>query len=293
MKENKIIIITMILNFFIASVKLVVGLLFSFSTLIADSVQSFIDFLTDASSLVVNRIGKRRANRNYPFGYGQAYCVSNIFTGFLLFLIGIFILYQFFFFDGSFEPNPLLFVVLLLIFGLKFIVVFLLFHFGKSYKSEFMIEAAGESRADLLSTVVVILVSFFSLFESSLPTWINIDKIGCFGMVVYVFYTSFKMILANMHSILTHTEDNSFIKKEVEDEVKKHKHIELKNVTIIKMYTYYHIIVTIYVGESLTIKRYLELERELINSIHKKDKTLKFIDIEPITKKKDKNEKVL
>ncbi|MBQ8132179.1 MAG: cation diffusion facilitator family transporter [Bacilli bacterium] len=293
MKENKIIFITMILNLFIACTKLFVGLFFSFSTLIADSVQSFIDFVTDITSIIVNKIGKRRANHNYPFGYGQAYCVSNIFTGFLLFLIGIFILYQFFFFEGGFHPNATLILVLLLVFCLKFVVVFLLFHFGKSYKSEFMIEAAGESRADLISTAVVIVVTFLSLFESYLPSFINLDKIGCFGMVVYVFYTSFKMILANMHSILTHTEDNAEIKKEVENEIKKHKHIELKSVTIIKMYTYYHIIVKIYVGESLTIKKYLELEKELIREIHKKDNALKFIDIEPITRKKEKNEEVL
>ena len=73
MKENKIIIITMIFNFIVAVLKLISGLLFSFSTLIADSIQSFIDFITDITSLIANKIGKKRANKNYPFGYGQVY----------------------------------------------------------------------------------------------------------------------------------------------------------------------------------------------------------------------------
>ena len=46
MKENKIIIITTILNFIVAVLKLISGLAFSFSTLIADSVQSFIDWVS-------------------------------------------------------------------------------------------------------------------------------------------------------------------------------------------------------------------------------------------------------
>ena len=98
MKENKVIFITTVLNLIVFILKLVSGIVFSFSTLIADSVQSFVDFITDITSLIANKIGKRRANKTYPFGYGQVYYLSNLFTGILLFLIGVFILYQFFFF---------------------------------------------------------------------------------------------------------------------------------------------------------------------------------------------------
>ena len=82
MKENKIIIITTIFNLIVAILKLSFGILFSFSTLISDSVQSFIDFITDITSLIANKIGKRRANKTYPFGYGQIYYIANLFTGF-------------------------------------------------------------------------------------------------------------------------------------------------------------------------------------------------------------------
>ena len=101
MKENKIIIITAILNFIVASLKLIAGLTFSFSTLIADSIQSFMDFLTDIISIMANKVGKRRANKTYPFGYGQVYYLANLFTGVLLFFIGAFIICQFFLFGGE------------------------------------------------------------------------------------------------------------------------------------------------------------------------------------------------
>ena len=73
LKENKIIIITAFLNFAVACLKLVSGITFSFSTLISDSIQSFIDFFTDITSIIANKVGKRRANKTYPFGYGQVY----------------------------------------------------------------------------------------------------------------------------------------------------------------------------------------------------------------------------
>ena len=117
MKENKVIITTMILNFIVAIIKLISGIVFSFSTLISDSIQSFMDFLTDVISLVANKIGKRRANKNYPFGYGQVYYFANLLTGILLFLIGVFILYQFFFFKGKLEANFGIFYILMMYFS--------------------------------------------------------------------------------------------------------------------------------------------------------------------------------
>ena len=123
MEENRIILITAVFNFIVAILKLISGIFFSFSTLIADSIQSFIDFLTDITSLIANKIGKRRANKKYPFGYGQVYYLANLFTGFLLFLIGIFILYQFFTFKGVFKPNFILVMILVIVLGLKTIVI--------------------------------------------------------------------------------------------------------------------------------------------------------------------------
>ena len=165
MKENKVIIITMILNLIVAILKLVSGIIFSFSTLIADSIQSFMDFITDITSLIANKIGKRRANKTYPFGYGQVYYLANLFTGVLLFLIGIFIVYQFFFFKGELKPNKILFIILLVVLILKSIVVKILKFYGIKYKSELMIEASRESYADFISTCVVLIVFILTLFE--------------------------------------------------------------------------------------------------------------------------------
>lgn len=282
MKENRIIIITMILNLFIACIKLIFGIMFSFQTLLADAIQSFMDFITDVTSIITNKIGKRRANHNYPFGYGQAYSLSNIFTGFLLFLIGIFILLQLFIFDSHYVPNIKIFTVLFIILGLKSVVVYFLVHFGKKYKNQFMLEAANESRADLVSTIVVIIVSIIMLFNKYIPDFIDVDKIGSTLMIIYVFYVSIRMMIVNISSLLTHTEENEEVKKEIVEIISTHKHLELKEIELIKMYTYYHLIVKIKVSDSLTIKKFLALEQDLKKSIKRKNKDIKFIDIEPV-----------
>lgn len=282
MSEDKVIIVTMVFNFIVAIIKLVSGVMFSFSTLIADSVQSFIDFVTDITSLLANKIGKRRANKNYPFGYGQVYYLANLFTGALLFLIGIFILYQFFFFKGKLIPNLTLYVVLVIVLILKLIVVSILRHYGKKFKSELMIEASKESNADLISTCVVLAISIIILFEEYIPSFINIDKLGSLGMSLYVFYTAIKMMVVNIRGMLTNTEENDSIKDEVINELNKFQELDFKKIKIIKMSAYYSVFLQVKANEKLTIKEYLEMEKKVKTHLKSKDKMIRFIDIEPV-----------
>ncbi len=282
MKENKIIIITMILNFIVAVLKLASGLIFSFSTLIADSIQSFIDFVTDITSLIANKIGKRRANKTYPFGYGQVYYLANLFTGFLLFLIGIFIVYQFFFFNAKFVPNIKIAIVLLIVLVLKYMVVYLLKKYGRTYKSELMIESAKESYADFISTCVVLVVLAIAFFEEHIPSFINIDKIGSFGMAIYVFYTSIKMIISNIKGILTNDEENNEVKEKIEEQLKSIRELDFKKVKVIKMSAYYAVFLQVIVNKNISIKKYITLEKEVKKQLKSKNKLIRFIDIEPL-----------
>ncbi len=280
MKENRIIIITTILNFIVAIIKLISGIIFSFSTLIADSIQSFTDFITDITSLIANKIGKRRANKTYPFGYGQVYYLANLFTGALLFLIGIFIVCQIFFFIGDVKADKPLFIAIGIVLLIKLFVVNLLKHYGKKFKSELMIEASKESKADFISTCVVLIVLILTLFEKYIPNYINIDKLGSLGMAIYVFYTSIKMMASNIRGILTNDEENNEIKEEVMSELDNFKEIHVKKAKIIKMYTYYSLFLQIEIKKNLTIKEYLKIEKKLKAHLKYKNKLIRFIDIE-------------
>ena len=282
MKENTVIIITMIINLIVAIMKITLGIIFSFSTLIADSIQSFIDFVTDITSLIANKIGKRRANNTYPFGYGQVYYLANLFTGALLFLIGIFILYQFFFFEGNLKPNLTLFIFIIIILVMKSIVVKLLNQYGKKFKSELMIEASKESNADFISTCVVLAIFILTLLESYISININIDKIGSLGMSIYVFYTSIKIIINNIKGILTNDEENNEIKEEIIKELGKFKELNLKKVKVIKMSAYYSVFIQVEAQENLTIKKYISIERKVKSHLKTKNKLIRFIDIEPV-----------
>lgn len=281
MKEKTVIITTMILNLIIAIIKLLCGIVFSFSTLIADSIQSFVDFFTDVISLIANRIGKRRANKRYPFGYGQIYSVANLLTGALLFIIGLFIVYQTFFLKTEVVIKPQLFAILSLIIVMKGIVVHLLRKFGNDYKNEIMIEASKESNADLVSTIVVLIVSLLVLIGNHLSIHLDFDKLGSLLMCFVVFNTSIKLIYFNIVSLLTHTEENNEISNMITKIVNKHKNVEYDSIRLIKMVAYYSVQVTIRVSPTITMKEYFKLEKKLKKEIKKENSNIKFIEFEP------------
>ena len=162
------------------------------------------------------------------------------------------------------------------------IVIKLLQQYGKKFKSELMIEASRESKADFISTCVVLVVLILAFFEEYIPDFINVDKIGSLGMSIYVFYTSIKMMISNIRGMLLNDEENNEIKEEIEKGLKNYKDLYFKNIKVIKMSSYYSVFLKVKVDEKTTIKEYLLLEKKIKSELKSTNKLIRFIDIELI-----------
>ena len=197
------------------------------------------------------------------------------------FFFCLFIVYQTFFLKTEVVIKPQLFAILSLIIVMKGIVVHLLRKFGNDYKNEIMIEASKESNADLVSTIVVLIVSLLVLIGNHLSIHLDFDKLGSLLMCFVVFNTSIKLIYFNIVSLLTHTEENNEISNMITKIVNKHKNVEYDSIRLIKMVAYYSVQVTIRVSPTITMKEYFKLEKKLKKEIKKENSNIKFIEFEP------------
>lgn len=145
-----------------------------------------------------------------------------------------------------------------------------------------MIESSKESKTDFISTCVVLVVLLIAFCEKYIPSFINIDKIGSFGMAIYVFYTAIKMAIYNINGILTNDVENEELKEKIENELKQFEKFEFKKVKIIRMSTYYSVFLQVRVKENITIKQYIKLERMVKSKLRSTNKQIRFIDIEPL-----------
>lgn len=279
-KEQKIISLSMFLNLVIASIKLLSGITFNFSTLIADSLQTYSDFITDIISAIANKIGKKRANKRYPFGYGMIENIANLFIGIILLLLAIYILIT------SFKPHKIylhtiIFIILISCIILKILTILILYYNGKKLNSNTLLSSVKESLLDLIASIIVLIVSILLLFKDKYPILAYANVVGGLLISIIVFYMSIKIIIENIRYLLGINEDNTEIINIINEIIKENKLIKDSNIKLMKIGAYYNLYLTIELETSVTLRQLFSLETRLKKEIKSKKLNIKFIEIEP------------
>ena len=280
-KERDIMLLAMIINLLIAFVKLSCGVLFNFSSLIADSLHSFSDFITDIISMIASKVGRKRANKKYPFGYGMAENIANLLIGIVLFVLAIYI------FVGSFSIKditltPTVFIVLVVTIGLKLFVVCYLYFKAKELNNNSLLVSAKESSTDLISSAIVLFVSILLLLEKYVSWFKYADAVGSLLISLIVFNISIKIIIQNIEYLLGINDNNEEIIKAINDIIDNNRLIKGSSIKLIKMGNYYNLYLLIELDDNVTLKKLFNLEKKLKMEIRKTKYKIKFIEIEPI-----------
>lgn len=279
-KEKNIIIITMLLNLLVASIKLISGIMFNFSTLIADSLQSLSDFVTDIISVIANKIGKKRANKKYPFGYGMADNIANLLIGIILTLLSVYIFIESFH-TTTIKLQPIIFIILILTILLKLLTIYILYCYGKKLSSNSLIVSSKESSTDLIASIIVLIISILLLFKETFPILSYANNTGGIIISIIILITALKIIIENIRYLLGTSEDDEEIIKELIEVVNKNEIIKDNSIKLMKIGSYYNLYLTIELDNNVTLKRLFNLEKNLKKEIRKVNKKIRFIEIEP------------
>lgn len=279
-KEQTIFIITMLFNLIIATIKLLTGIIFGFSSLMADSLQSYTDFITDIISMIASKVGKKRANKKYPFGYGMIENISNLFIGLFLIILSIFI------FIHSFSTStpiisPMIFIILVITVFLKTMIILILYHYGKKNHNQSMIVSAKESSTDLISTSIVLVVGILLLFKDQFPILKHADMIGSILISLIIFYIAITIIIENITYLLGSSEENKELLTKIEEIIKQHSLIKDSHIKLMKIGTYYHLYLTIELEDTITLKQLVKLDNQLKKELKQLPLKIRFIEIEP------------
>ena len=279
-KEKNIIFLGMFINLVIASIKILTGITFNLSILIADSLQTITDFITDIISIIATKIGKKKANKRYPFGYGMAENIANLFIGILLILVSIYI------FITSFNHkeiylHPIVFIILISCIILKTITILIIYYNGKKLNSNTLISSVKESILDLSASITILIICILLLFKDKHNILEYSNTIGGILISIMVFYTTIKIIIENTRYLLGINEDNEEITNKINEIIKENKLIKDSNIKLMKIGTYYNLYLIIELETSVTLKQLFSLETKLKKQIKNKKLNIKFISIEP------------
>lgn len=274
-KEQRTLFVSAIINIIVFVLKIIGGMLFNCYALIADGIYTLSDFTTDILAMIGARVGKKRANKKYPFGYGRFEYIMQVFIGILIMGVGIFIAYKSLFIDYSAPDLKILWLVVLTIL-LKGLSSSYLMHMGKKISSLILVSSAKESFLDVLSTIMI---SFAILFGQIIP---SIDIVASLFIALLILYEGGKIIFDNVLLLIGEDDNNSEMKGKIKSIINQEKDIEYADSFLISCGNYYQATIQIAVDDDMTVKSLLKKELNIKKKIKRSKLGIKFIDFDVI-----------
>ena len=194
-------------NFFLSIFKIISGIIFHSSALIADGIHSFSDLVTDVVAIIGNTFSLKPADREHPYGHGNAEYLTSIVIGSIIIIIGLILI-------GSVVdkeiviPNVLVVVVSFITIVVKMILSRYLIKKGIMHKNNILIASGKESSADVVSSIIVLISGILMQFTNTIEIFKYADIIASIIVGIFIIHTGFSILKENISQILGRREDD-------------------------------------------------------------------------------------
>lgn len=211
MKE-KIAFFSIIANIFLAAGKLIVGAVAGSGAVFAEGLHSGMDILSSAISFIGIKIAKKPVDQKHPYGHYKFEVLAGLLITIILFLTGVFILWEAF--QGFKNPSPLdmgflAIGVMLVSAVVNEIMARLKIKYGKKEGSVSLLSDGIHSRVDVYTSLIV----FIGLFLTNY--WIYIDSVLAVLIGLFIIKESFSLGREAIDSLLDVSAG-----EEIEDKIK-------------------------------------------------------------------------
>ena len=156
--ETIVLVYSMMNNLVIAIAKIIGGFILNLSSLFADGLHTFCDFITDIICMIGAKVSKKKPTKHHPFGFGKIEYLTNLFVGIILFLLGIYIILHSIKSETIIPPVSLLWLLFAAL-VLKLIAITIMDKVGEKKHSQLLITSVEESKTDLYSSIGVIIIT--------------------------------------------------------------------------------------------------------------------------------------
>jgi len=198
MKE-KIALISILANVFLAAGKLIVGFIVGSGAVFAEGLHSSMDILSSGISFIGIKIAKKPVDKNHPYGHYKFEVLAGLLITIILFLTGGFILWE----AVQKFRNPSQVVVGYLALGVMFVSAVvneimsrLKIKYGKKENSVSLLSDGVHSRVDVYASIAVFLGLFLTEY------WIYVDSILALFIGLYIIKESFSLGKEAIDSLL-------------------------------------------------------------------------------------------
>lgn len=269
--EKKALRISILINIIVAMIKLVGGVIWNTFALTIDGIYTLSDLVTDVIAILGIKVGRKRANKNHPYGYGRVFYVIELFMGLIAFFIGVFVIILSFSISYKRPSIYVVFFILIAVF-LKLGSASHLLKTGKKKSSDLLIASGYESKLEAYSSLGLIIIIILSQF---IP---KIDMIGGILIALLLIFQSFRTIRHNILLLIGVTYDDLKVRDKIKKVVDKYRVIDIVDVSIIKDGPYYQLTLTFKTKRDLKVKSLLRVQNKIKKELKAKNVGFKFIE---------------
>ena len=265
---TKVMSVSVITNIFLSLLKIVTGIIYKSSALLADGVHSFSDLLTDFFAIIGNIMAKKPADEKHPYGHGKIEYLTSIGISLVIIVLGLSII------NNSMHSeivisSLIVSIVSLITISLKYLLSVFIIRKGKKYKNNILIASGKESRADVISSLVVFASAILSSFSKYNVIFKYSDRVAGMIVGVLIIRTGFLILKENISIILGEQEINGDTLKSLRNILLNNKNIKtIDELVILKFGHCYKVSIEVSMDPALTL---LE-SHDIIDKIEKKIK---------------------
>jgi len=278
-KENKVMLVSMVVNACLALSKVIFGIIGYSSALIADGIHSFSDLATDLFAILGNVLSNKPADEKHPLGHGKLEYLTSIGIGLIILFVGFSIIY------GSLNHEiviPSVFVITVTLFTIiaKLILSRYVIKKGYEYKQNILIASGKESSADVISSIVVLISSILIQFSDKIELLKYTDIIATIVVGVFIIKIGFEVLKENISTIIGERETDKQLLNDINKIIIEEKSIiVVDKLDLIKYGSYFEVVGEVSMDENLTLKECHDTIERLEEKLQNFDERNRYITI--------------
>ena len=278
-KENKVMAVSMVVNFLLAVIKIIVGVIGFSTPLIADGLHSFSDLATDIFAMLGNYLSHKPADEKHPFGHGKLEYLTSMGIGLIILIVGFSIVF------GSINniiiiPSTLVIIVSVFTIIIKYILSEYVIKKGKEYKQNILIASGKESRTDVISSIVVLVSSILMQFSNKITILKYADIVATIIVGIFILKIAIDVLKENISTIIGEQEtDDEHLEKIKNIIIKDRKVISIDKINLIKYGSYFEVVGEVSMNENLTLKESHDVIEKIEQKLKKFDERNRYITI--------------
>ena len=253
-KVTKVLVKSLIVNILLTLTKFVFGLIYKSKVLVADGIHSLSDLATDVVSIYGSKLSLKPADTEHPYGHGKIEYLTSIVIGAVILALALSLLGNSLNAKNTIASNMVLYVTIFTILA-KYLISRYILSKGVKYKSNLLVASGKESRADVISSAIVIVTYFLSKLSSYSKIFLYSDTIGTFIIGLIILKTAYRILKENIVSILGEIEqDEEYLDKIREIILENSEVVNIEELNIIKYGHYYQANITINMDSDVTLE---------------------------------------